>query len=793
MRKLFSQALFPILFFAWAFAIFRNYFPTVGWTTVSQALQELFNGVTFALRYLEPTPWPDVTTGILFFAFAGAVGSHIVPWLRPTIDTEVERLLLAFTLGLGATSYATFVLSLVGLLSQRLFWGILLATLIVSHGWLRKTLRLFADSIRSLNLSRMEKALGAYVAFHLVIIGLSSLAPVTTFDTVVYHLTGPKIYGEQHRLVPIPDILETVFPKNVEMIYLFALKLHYEITAQFVGFLMGVLLCGWILYLGAKHFSRLTALVALAIFISIPIVGFELRSTYIDFVIALFVPVGLHYALKWKGTQHRWDLLTSAILVGFAAGAKYNALIHVFLIGVALWWWARRIKPAAIFVAIALLGTSHWLVICYLQTGDPMFPFFSGDPLIPGFQPFDDGYWKRYNPVVAGSATYRWGLPLSLGNVARTFWGMHFDNWRFDGNLGPLIILLFPFFLLGNSTYRGYVAAYLVFWLISAQSNRYMIPVLPMASLATASGIMTMRQTRALFAVVTAAFALLMLPVFYDWWHSPPQYHPSIVKQIPWKLFLGWNLKNDYLRRTLWSYPAIQHVNSLKPSGKVLYVGYHDGPPLFYMEFPYIYNGLAAYHAILDANTVDKGLAELGRHDVEYLIVEKFWGRRHFITRKDSPFHAYLEPVFDWNAASVYRLRSSPVEAPRLVDLVTRTESDPHLIVSLLADEYRIGIRTSPSSHVDYRMTILPAARLHFSLNLIDQSWKGYARATIGVPGKDGQMREIYSTAIDRSIPDRVVSWKSGEVDLSTWAGQAITLRFSSPDTDIVWAEPQIR
>ncbi|MFV2044509.1 MAG: hypothetical protein ACC700_14905, partial [Anaerolineales bacterium] len=118
---------------------------------------------------------------------------------------SAERLALQIGLGFGFISLSLLALGLAGAYSQMLLWVLLLLPLPISLYRLRKDIR---DLHRP-----SDRWLAVFVGLALILIVIRALAPPTAWDSLVYHLTGPKLYQEVGRIHHNIDLAYLGFPK----------------------------------------------------------------------------------------------------------------------------------------------------------------------------------------------------------------------------------------------------------------------------------------------------------------------------------------------------------------------------------------------------------------------------------------------------------------------------------------------------------------------------------------------------------------------------------------------------
>src|SRR6185503_3591081 len=465
-------------------------------------------------------------------------------------------------------------------------------------------------------------------------------------------------------------------------------------------------------------------------------------------------------------------------------------------------------------------------------SGDPLFPFLKGL--------FHSDRWETYNLPVVRSGAHRWGLPLSFTNAFRTLWQMHFDEKLFCGSLGPFFVLLAPLLLFVFKLHRvmklmlAYSSIYLVLWLVTTQANRYLIPVLPMLSLLCIGlllGFLEVKTVlqRRLRGFVTAALlvaAFYNLPfLFYLWWTPGKRYLTPVLGAFPESVFSDNYSPERYLSTYMGSLPAINFVNSLGNVKKVLYVGFRDGPPLFYANFPLVYNELALYNRFVEEKDLSKLLELTRSHDISHIIVEQKFGVEKLVSSPDSEFaRRHLRQIWNKNAVSVFEVHQNPLPrrefevANYLIDrmMESKIESSAgqaiyHLNnyrdVHRLFPEPRFCILTFDQFEVRIPASIPKNARLRFGVGFKQNATRFPYIGQIWVHDARGEEHALFSLKLPLTERFEDQHWSDEQVDLSSFAGQSVEIVFTCkatgavehppyplgvPDAIVLWSEPQI-
>ena len=774
-------------------------------------------------------------------------------------DSLAEELVFGGGLGLVLLAAVAFLLGLAGQLHAKAIFWTLGITFLIGSG---EVVRLVRNVWRSLWLEpfqKKESSWGAHLlqlflmGYLFVFVAVAFVAchlPEIEFDPLIYHLTVPKLYLQHHQIVDVPEILEAVFPKSVGMLYVYGLALHSQITVKFLNFWIGLLLLLAIHCFAKRLWGRMAGLAAATLFVSTPIVFFELRAIYIDLPIALFCFLNFFALLRWMEDGGRKWLVLSAVFLGMAAGSKYNALFNVVAACILVGYhflFVRKLPllktatKVAVYGVLSISTLLAWLYLTYRFTGDPLFPYLSGDPLFPFLKGlFHSDRWETYNLSVVRSGAHRWGLPLSFTNAFRTLWQMHFDEKVFCGSLGPFFVLLAPLLLFVFKLHRvmklilAYSSIYLVLWLVTTQANRYLIPVLPMLSLLCIGlllGFLEVKTVlqRRLRGFVTAALlvaAFYNLPfLFYLWWTPGKRYLTPVLGAFPESVFSDNYSPERYLSTYMGSLPAINLVNSLGNVKKVLYVGFRDGPPLFYANFPLVYNELALYNRFVEEQDLGKLLELTRNHDISHIIVEQKFGVEKLVSSPDSEFaRRHLRRIWNKNAVSVFEVHQNPLPrrefevANYLIDrmMESKIESSAgqaiyhpnnYRDVHRLFPEPRFCILTFDQFEVRIPATIPKDARLHFGLGFKQNATRFPYIGQIWVNDAKGQRHALFSRTLKLTERFEDQHWSEEQVDVSPFAGQSVEIVFTCkatgavehqpypigvPDGIVLWSEPQI-
>ena len=363
---------------------------------------------------------------------------------------------------------------------------------------------------------------------------LATVPPISR-DALTHHLAVPKLYLEHGGIYEIPSIAFSYYPMNLDLLYLVALYFGNDIAPKYLHFAFA-LLTAWLIYSYlVKRLNAAWALLGAIFFLSIPIIVKLSITVYVDLGLVFFTTGAVINLLKWieNGFQPKL-LIFSAVYCGLALGTKYNGLIVLFILTlfIPLVFMSSskkvlnpqdlKVKAAlfkiqfkaigfgAIFLVVALVVFSPWMIRNYIWKANPIYPLyesvFNRQP-----QRLPDG---QVNSKIRDPAADLQQAPKSKSTPWSTFairkilygekwWeialipvrfffqGQDDNPQYFDGVLNPLLFFLpfFAFFHLNKDpallrTEKKIFIFFAILFLFFAVTStairiRYMTPIIP--------------------------------------------------------------------------------------------------------------------------------------------------------------------------------------------------------------------------------------------------------------------------------------------------------------------------
>jgi len=503
------------------------------------------------------------------------------------------RLTLQLGLGMASLTYLVLILGALGAYHPVLAWG--LAVVALPFG-LPALIRGLRDALPRAPRELAGLALSAFVAGLLGLAALRGLAPPTAWDSLVYHLTGPKLYLEGGSLQHALDLPYLGFPQAGSMLFTWGMLLAGDRLAQWFHLLFAV----FTLSLLPQALGRLASgrsWLAAALLIGVPTAYLLAGVAYVEWMV-MFAGLAGFVLLTHRPVADRSPIMPApegglqaglldrrmVVAAGFAAAlalnSKYTAVWLV--IGLAAVVFQRsRARSTVLFLGSVGVFLMPFLLKNLVLTGNPVYPFvFPGE-----FWDAHRAFW--YSRPGSGLSL----LQLLLAPWEATVWGVeggvYLGHPSYGASLGPLILALAPASLLllrrGDPEQRRHLGGLLIVvgfgylgWLAQLSysgllvQSRLLFPVLPYLALLAAAGFDAIggldrwgRSARFVVGgLVGLAIALTGLQAALDFSSTSPL---AVVS--------GAETQESYLRSRLGQYAlAMESLQSLPAQSKVRFL-----------------------------------------------------------------------------------------------------------------------------------------------------------------------------------------------------------------------------
>lgn len=486
-----------------------------------------------------------------------------------------------FSILIGVYTYIIFFLGIAGLLYQNIiiwitigFWG-------TAFYFTNKSLILSIRNIKKLSKIRNK----LFLIFLFVFLAqafvnlIGTLGPELAFDALWYHLTLPKIWLTSHRIFFIPGglLYYSPMPKLAEMLFISGLAFGSELISKLIHYSFGLLTCLAIYKLSRKFFNSLISFVAVLIFYSNLVVGWESITAYIDLTRTLFEIMALWGFINWQSWEKKKWLFISAIMLGLGITTKLLSVGSLIIFSILIFYKALEnyrlnqdaaIRSFFVYWIIAIAIPLPWLIFAYIHTGNPVYPFFTQTYQISP-EPFS----------LVGFFNETWNIFTHSPDPLSPIYIMFF----------PLIIYVFPKLKKKLKIIALYSLASIFTWYFTPRTGggRFMLAYLPAFSIVCAAVINFFIGSKKRFTTILPKFLILL--VILVSLASMVYRFAANAKYIP--VILGNKSKGEFLTNHLnFSFGDFYDTDGyfekkIKQADKVLLLGFHN---LYYVNFPFV-------------------------------------------------------------------------------------------------------------------------------------------------------------------------------------------------------------
>ncbi|MGZ4808546.1 MAG: ArnT family glycosyltransferase [Thermoanaerobaculia bacterium] len=569
-------------------------------------------------------------------------------WITRTIHFRggLEELAVACTLGIGVIGTLLYLIGRPGLLYRPvvLALGVLIHLAAIPQ-WRRVATRLRAWWGSSTRGERSSIVLLLILAAAIIPAFVFSLYPPNTYDETCYHLPIASLFVREHAVVFDDTLRFPLFPQLGEMMFSAILMWAGDVRTHVVELLAAVLIA--LLMPGAfEEHDRHGSYVAAAFWFGNPIVTLYAGASLVDFVVTMFCTLSWIAWLRWnREGEQRW-LLVSALAAGFGAATKYTALYFIVAIGVLTFVRGlrdRRWRPAAAFAFVAFLVTCPPYLRNIVETGNPVFPYFSVE--------FGRSDWTTSIDRHGHRA-----LPDRLLSSPASFlvrpWRVVADREHLAG-LPPLSAILFvaaPFAIYGVIRQRSLRVIALVLivyaYAVNARDVRFLLPVVPFACIATWVGLQPVlaRSKNRRLAFAAVAFVAT----------TPALAYAAIKFAQRGPVPVTLDERDTFLGERMPVYRALKYLNETRGSQYSVYVAapasahyFAKGRYLGDVMGPYRYSRVTQTRSVSELHAVLRSMR------ATHLIVDRYWRER---TPPPAALSQELKPLRRFDEIELYEV-----------------------------------------------------------------------------------------------------------------------------------------
>jgi len=479
-----------------------------------------------------------------------------------------------FELAIAIGLYSYLILGL-GLLGKLFFFPVALVSVIFLGFFIivknRKGIKVEWGSLKKFFTDKLILLLLIILFIQGIFSLIGALGPELSFDALWYHLALAKLYTTERRVFHIPGglLYYSSMPRLTEMLYTAALIFRDGILAKLIHWFFGVLCAIALFKLARRYLDNRFSLLGTVIFYTLLVVGWQSTTAYVDLTRTFFELLALTYFLRWLKEKGSW-LWKSGLMMGFSLCTKHlslgSLLIFLFLIFILS---QDRVRNSLKFLGISLGIVLPWYLLAFVNTGNPLYPLFSG-----WFEAHQIGDWGVF---------FFSRSPLAfLASLWQTTF--HLDNL-----LTPVFLILLPLVLLKiwqqdrltKITAFYFLFGYILWFLTPPSSARYLLPFIP-ALIFVCMRVLA-SSTKAIQKIAISAIILACVLNLGS---------RAIATQKFLPVVLGKQTKHEFLSQRLnFDYGDFYDVDgffkeNIKENDLVLIYNIHN---LYYVDFPFVH------------------------------------------------------------------------------------------------------------------------------------------------------------------------------------------------------------
>lgn len=365
--------------------------------------------------------------------------------LKPMLSSLPVRPSLALRLGFGMAVLGYFVL-LLGAVEG--YWPLLawIVTAIALPFGLPSLISDVHSALPKFPAARAQQALAGFVIFTLIVVFLLALAPPTAWDSLVYHLTGPKLYIEAGGLNHDLDLPYLGFPQAGSMLFLWGQMLAGPELAQLFHLTFAILTLMLMSHL-VKEIAPRSGWLSVALILGVPTAAMLASWAYVEWItmfaaLASFILIRAKESQVPEGGRNLLRGYKVLALAGFFAAmafnAKYTAVGVLLGLVVVVLFERRSWRGLVVFIAALAVSVLPYLLKNLVLTGNPVYPFFLAGKFWDGHRAF----WYS-----------RAGTGLSFLQVLLAPWeatifgiegGVVMGHPPYSATVGPALLALLP-------------------------------------------------------------------------------------------------------------------------------------------------------------------------------------------------------------------------------------------------------------------------------------------------------------------------------------------------------------
>lgn len=431
----------------------------------------------------------DFFVAILITFAATACGSKILK--RVKLESISEKLIFSFGIGLGLISVLVQIIGRLGYISQINFYALLFLICIICYRELFITFFFTIVHITNFYITVRKSRFSQFLSLILITAIILNLFPLISppidYDSLNTHLLLPAIYLKNNIIIHDPNVYCSGYPQNTEMLFLFAMGLRSDITAQILVWFMGIgsaVLAG---IFASKFINNKIGLLSAVLFYLTPLIWFVYTRTKSDSFIILLEGLTFYSLMLFYIKKDYKFLYLGSVFLGLAMGSKYTSgpfcAVPFMIVYILIDLLQNKqkffivVKHTLLSSVIAMSILLPWLVSNYLNTGNPVEPLYAHH--------FENSFidTKLSSQTQAeGASPVKRNLNFKESILLPYYLTIHDSKTDFqsgESRIGPLFLLLIPLAFLFRKISRYhwpilvFLGLYFIIWGYMVHVSRY--------------------------------------------------------------------------------------------------------------------------------------------------------------------------------------------------------------------------------------------------------------------------------------------------------------------------------
>jgi len=432
-----------------------------------------------------------------------------------------------------------------------------------------------------------------------------SLLPPTGFDSLMYHLSIPKLYLENGGFWNVYFNPQSDFPMLAEMNYLVGLAFENDLVCRQIALGTGLLALGCVIVIAkACVLSKREQLISGTLFLTLTVVIATMSNCDVDMISASAIVLSVLTIKRAFEEKNGSLFMVSAMLAGIAMGTK---IFGVFVIPLIVYVAAREgmfrlhykqfLRKICLFACFTLPFSIPWYAKSFVYRGTVI--SISSTLLEEQGLGMPMGIGTE-SPIV------HFLVNVFLRTIAAPWTFSLFPSQHQGDTLGPLFIAIFPLmfifripqrmkvFLAIMGIYLAEILFMEIFFIPGGASIRYCLPV-------AITGIPIAMYLVRKLETYPVLHKVVMVIVWFQMGLGVLLFAKRYHKD--WIALLTMQSKEEYYQALLPEYDAIHYINQLPGSATVFIVYNYSN---YLIEKPYV----AAYRRYKSPDMLRNDLRE---------------------------------------------------------------------------------------------------------------------------------------------------------------------------------------